>query len=74
MFQRLYFAQQREDGVTVEEQRDHIADLIEEIQSMIDRLELDEQHQPLRLLGLKTDYDLMSQIYTTLATLVLAVG
>jgi hypothetical protein len=74
VFQRLYFAQQREDGVTVEEQRDHIADLSEEIQSMIDRLELDEQHQPLRLLGLKTDYDLMSQIYTTLATLVLAVG
>ncbi len=48
------------EEVTIEEQRDHIADLIEEIQTMIDRLELDEQHQPLTLLGLKTSYDLMN--------------
>lgn len=48
------------EEVTIEEQRDHIADLIEEIQTMIDRLESDEQHQPLTLLGLKTSYDLMN--------------
>ena len=74
VFQRLYFAQQKQEEITIEEQRDHIADLIEEIQTMIDRLENDEEHQPLTLLGLKTSYDLMSQIYTTLAGIVLAVG
>ena len=58
----------------MEEQKEHIGEVIEELQAMLDRLELDEQHQPLKLLGLKTDYDLMSQIYTTLAGMVLAIG
>ena len=60
VFQRLYFAQQKEKGVTIEEQNEHIGKVIEEIQAMQERLELDEQHQPLKLLGLKTSYDLMS--------------
>ena len=60
--------------MTIEEQKEHISEVIEEIQTMLDRLELDEQHNPLKLLGLKTSYDLMSQIYTTLAGMVLAVG
>ena len=74
VFQRLYFAQQKQEEITIEEQRDHIADLIEEIQTMIDRLELDEQHQPLTLLGLKTSYDLMNQIYTTIIGMIVAIG
>ena len=74
VFYRLYFAQQKEKGVTLEKQREHIGEVIEELQAMLERLELDEQHQPLKLLGLKTSYDLMSQIYTTLAGMVLAVG
>lgn len=74
VFQRLYFAMQKEEQTSVDEQKEHLGEVIEEIQTMIDRLELDEQHQPLKLLGLKTSYDLMSQIYTTIAGMVLAVG
>jgi hypothetical protein len=48
--------------------------LIEEIDTIIERLEIDEEHQPLRLLGVKTSYELMSEIYTTLITIALAVG
>ncbi len=74
IIQRLYFAQQKQEGIALEEQREHIGDLIEEISSMIERLQLNEEHKPLKLLGLKTSYDLMSQIYTTLAGMVLVVG
>lgn len=74
VFQRLYFAMQKEEQTSVDEEKEHLGEVIEEIQTMIDRLELDEQHQPLKLLGLKTSYDLMSQIYTTIAGMVLAVG
>lgn len=44
VFQRLYFAQQREEAVTIEEQREHIGEVIEELQAILERLELDEQH------------------------------
>jgi len=40
----LYFAQQKQEGITLEEQRDNIGDLIEEISTMIERLQLDEEH------------------------------
>jgi hypothetical protein len=48
--------------------------LIGEIDSIIERLEIDEEHQPLRLLGVRTSFELMSEIYTTLITITLAVG
>ena len=74
MFQRLYFAQQKQEGITLEEQKEKVIDLIDEITSMVERMQIDVEHFPLRLLGMKANYELMSEIYTTLAGLVLAVG
>jgi len=64
----------KEKGLTNEELRERLEELIGEIDTIIERLEIDEEHQPLRLLGLKASYDLMNQIYTTLATIALAVA
>ena len=41
---------------------------------MMERLEMDEEHQPLRLLCVKTSFELMNEIYATLITIALAVG
>jgi hypothetical protein len=51
-----------------------IEEQIGEIDTIIERLEIDEEHQPLRLLGLKASYELMNEIYTTLLGVLLAVG
>ena len=48
--------------------------VIEEIDTMMERLEMDEEHQPLRLLGVKTSFELMNEIYATLITIALAVA
>ncbi len=40
----------------------------------MEQLEFDEQHKPLKLLGIKTSYDLMSQIYTSLLGVAVTVG
>ncbi|CDW86475.1 UNKNOWN [Stylonychia lemnae] len=59
---------------TSEEAVKQIDDLISEIDAMSQRLELDGEHQPLRLMGLKATYSLMNQIYTTLFTIIFAVA
>ncbi len=41
---------------------------------MMERLEMDEEHHPLRLLGVKTSFKLMHEIYAMLITISLAVG
>eukprot|EP00347_Sterkiella_histriomuscorum_P010073 403338785 len=51
-----------------------IDELVEQIESIVQRLENDYEHKPLKLLGLKATYSLMNQIYTTLFTVLLAVG
>eukprot|EP00349_Pseudokeronopsis_sp_Brazil_P001001 CAMPEP_0202964318 /NCGR_PEP_ID=MMETSP1396-20130829/8398_1 /ASSEMBLY_ACC=CAM_ASM_000872 /TAXON_ID= /ORGANISM="Pseudokeronopsis sp., Strain Brazil" /LENGTH=125 /DNA_ID=CAMNT_0049686333 /DNA_START=807 /DNA_END=1184 /DNA_ORIENTATION=- len=57
-----------------EDVREYIDDLNEAIDNIIDRLEYDFEHNPLRLMGLKATYGLMNTIYTTLLSLGLAVG
>ncbi|CDW75954.1 UNKNOWN [Stylonychia lemnae] len=52
----------------------HIDDLIEQIDSIIQRLEVENEHRPLKLLGLKATYAFMNQIYTTLFTLAVAIS
>lgn len=52
----------------------YIDDLIDEIDNIKERFEIDGEHRPLRLLGLKATYDLMNQIYTGLFTLLLAIA
>ena len=59
---------------TREEDMKYIDDLISEIDAMNERLEIDGEHQPLRLLGLKATFSLMNQIYTTLFTIIFAVA
>eukprot|EP00347_Sterkiella_histriomuscorum_P021309 403334452 len=59
---------------TEEEDKNHIDDLVAEIDAMIQRLEIDGEHRPLRLMGLKATFSLMNQIYTTLFTIAFAVA
>ena len=58
----------------VKEMDEKLEKVIEEINTMMERLEMDEEHQPLRLLGVKTSFELMNEIYATLITIALAVG
>jgi hypothetical protein len=44
-----------------------------EIDVIIEKLDFDAEHNPLRLLGLKATYELMNSIYTTLLTIAFAV-
>jgi hypothetical protein len=44
----------------VKETDEKLEKVIEEINTMIERLEMDEEHQPLRLLGVKTSFELMN--------------
>jgi len=48
--------------------------LISEIDAIIERLDVDYEHKPLKLLGLKATYGLMNSIYTTIFTIIIAVG
>ena len=45
---------------SLEEQRTYIDDLIQEYDAIIERLEADGEHKPLKLLGLKATYGLMN--------------
>ena len=54
--------------------KEHIAELIIELDSIINRLEIEEQYRPLKILGLKATYAFLNQIYTTLFTIAAAVA
>jgi hypothetical protein len=73
IFQRLLFAAQAQHRLEVHEVKGKLKDLINEIDAIRERLEIDSNHQPLRLIGLKISYQLLNQIYTMLLTLVAAV-
>ena len=45
-----------------------------EIDLMRERLAMDAEHQPLRLMGVKATYQLMNQIYTAMFTLFVSVA
>jgi hypothetical protein len=64
----------KEKGLTNEELRERLKELIKEIDTIIERLEIDEEHQPLKLLGVKASYALMDKIYSTLTTIGIAVA
>ena len=49
--------------------KNDIDDLIMEIEGIVDRLESESEHKPLRLLGIKATYALMNRIYATLFTI-----
>ncbi len=74
IFSKKFYEQAENGLMSEEEQIVFIDDLIDEIDNIKERLEIDGEHKPLRLLGLKATYDLMNQIYTGLFTLVLAVA
>ena len=50
--------------------KSHFRKLIEEIDQIIQRLELEEKEAPLKLLGIKLSEELMNQIYVGMLTLV----
>ncbi len=54
--------------------KERIETIMGEIDTMVERLEIDEEHRPLRLLGVKTSFELIHNIYATLITVALAVG
>ena len=54
--------------------KEHISELIIELDSIIDRLDTEEQYRPLKILGLKATYAFLNQIYTTLFTIAAAVA
>lgn len=62
------------DKLSNEEITSYIDDVIAELDAINERLEIDGEHAPLKLLGLKATYGLMNTIYTSLFTIVLAVG
>ncbi len=66
-FQELACIQSEEENLT------YIDELICEIDNIKERLEIDGEHKPLRLLGLKATFELMNQIYTGILTLFLAI-
>eukprot|EP00347_Sterkiella_histriomuscorum_P009873 403339548 len=51
-----------------------IDELVEQIESIIQRLEVENEHRPLKLLGLKATSGLMNQMYTTIFTIIVAVA
>ena len=59
---------------STDEIKEMIDDIIGEIDSIMDRLQLDGENKPLRLMGLKATFSLMNQIYTTLATVGFAIA
>lgn len=54
--------------------KEGIDEVIAEIDSIRERLVEDSTHRPLKLLGLTASFDLMNQIYTGLATILLGVA
>ncbi|CDW74110.1 UNKNOWN [Stylonychia lemnae] len=50
-----------------------IQDVMDEIDVIMQRLEIDGEHQPLKLMGLKATFGLMNTIYTTLITVGFAI-
>lgn len=58
---------------TKEEVNKYLEELIVEIDVIIERLEIDGEHKPLRLMGMKATYDLMNKIYTSLLTVMFAI-
>lgn len=73
LIQRLLFATMQQKGLSLEELREHISEHIDEIDAVRERLEIDSNHRPLKLLGLTCSYELMNQIYTMIATVGLGV-
>lgn len=61
-------------GLTKDEMKEFLETLVEEIDTIRERLVEDSTSRPLRLLGLTASFDLMNQIYTSIATLGLAVA
>ncbi len=45
---------------------------MEQIDSMIERLDVDSEMKPLKIIGFKATYGLIQTIYTALATIVIA--
>lgn len=41
---------------------------------MIDDYDIEKEHRPMRILGIKASYQVMNQIYTTLISLALLIG
>ena len=44
--------------------------MIIEIDNIIDRINLEEEHRPLRILGIKATYAFLKSIYATIITIV----
>ncbi|TNV83100.1 hypothetical protein FGO68_gene934 [Halteria grandinella] len=65
--------QRRKPEKTRADIRKKLDKLIKEVDIIRERLEIESQHHPLRIMGLKATYELMNQIYTGLATVGIAV-
>lgn len=74
ILQRLLALEMKAKGLTKDEMKEFLETLVEEIDTIRERLVEDSTSRPLRLLGLTASFDLMNQIYTTIATLGLAVA
>ena len=74
IMQRMLFVIMKHERLNQEEMKERIESLISEIDTIRERLDIDSTQRPLKLLGLTASYELMNQIYTTLATIALAVG
>ena len=74
IMQRMLFVIMKHERLNQDEMKERIESLISEIDTIRERLDIDSTQRPLKLLGLTASYELMNQIYTTLATIALAVG
>eukprot|EP00347_Sterkiella_histriomuscorum_P022734 403337362 len=72
LFQKTLISYQQ--IMSQEDIKNLIEEIISEMDAINERLEIDGEHQPLKLLGLKATYGLMNSIYTSLLTIIVAVG
>ena len=68
IFQHLLFAKMQHENLSLDEIKDYLGEHLEEIDRIRERLEMDTENRPLKLLGLNCTYDLMNQIYTLIFT------
>lgn len=54
--------------------RGHVDEVLVELDNIIERLNIEEEHSPLKILGVKATYGFLNSIYATLITVAAAVG
>ncbi|TNV83568.1 hypothetical protein FGO68_gene6210 [Halteria grandinella] len=74
IYQNLLFGIKKKYNYTNEQLGNHILNVVHELDTIRERLDMDSSYAPLKLLGFKASYSLLNRIYTGIATLMLAMA